>query len=370
MVGGHAIAQQRQHARALDRAQRRRLAGHAGEVGRVLDVGRVAVPGVQVAARHRDGVPLLVAVEDVAVLLAEHVGVQRRAQHLLNLLLARPDVGKIDRLAVGVDAERLVAQVDIDRAGQREGHHQRRRGQVVGPHHRVDPALEVAVAAQHRADHQVVILHGVGDLFGHRAAVADAGGAAVADHVEAQLLQVRQQPGLGQVFGDHARAGRQAGLHIRRHRQPALDRLLRQQAGRHHHRWVRGVGAGGDRGDHRRAVRQRDILAIQRGDGLVAAIQVGAIGRRRLLDLGRVAGLADPAQVAASGHVVGLNLAVEHGLHGRPERLLQVRQRHAILRAARAGHARLDRGQIEFQQRVKDRHRASRRCGTGPVSLE
>src|SRR5262249_60147021 len=65
MVGGHAVAQQRQHARALDRAQRRRLASHASEVRRVLNVGRVAVPGVQVAARHRDGVPLLVAVEDV-----------------------------------------------------------------------------------------------------------------------------------------------------------------------------------------------------------------------------------------------------------------------------------------------------------------
>ena len=37
-------------------------------------------------------------------------------------------------------------------------------------------------------------------------------------------------------------------------RQPALDRLLRQQSRRQHHRWVRGVGAAGDRRDDHRAV--------------------------------------------------------------------------------------------------------------------
>ena len=38
----------------------------------------------------------------------------------------------------------------------------------------MDAALEVAVAAQHRRHHQVVVAHAVGDRLRQRAAVADA----------------------------------------------------------------------------------------------------------------------------------------------------------------------------------------------------
>jgi hypothetical protein len=47
-------------------------------------------------------------------------------------------------------------EVDVHRAGERVGHHQRRRGEVVGAHVRVDAALEVAVARQHRHRDEVV----------------------------------------------------------------------------------------------------------------------------------------------------------------------------------------------------------------------
>ena len=57
-----------------------------------------------------------------------------------------------------------------------------------------------------------------------RAAVADAGGAAVADHVEAERLEVGQQARLAQVLGHHLRAGREAGLDVRRHAQAARRR--------------------------------------------------------------------------------------------------------------------------------------------------
>jgi hypothetical protein len=68
-----------------------------------------------------------------------------------------------DRLAGLVLADRLLVEVDVDAAGQRVGHHQRRRHQVVGAHVGVDAPLEVAVARQHRADHQVALLDGLGD---------------------------------------------------------------------------------------------------------------------------------------------------------------------------------------------------------------
>src|SRR6266540_1364684 len=53
----------------------------------------------------------------------------------------------------------------------------------------VDAPLEVAVAGQH-ADHgEVMLVDGRGDLLRQRAGVADAGGAAVPDQVEAELVQ-------------------------------------------------------------------------------------------------------------------------------------------------------------------------------------
>ena len=57
------------------------------------------------------------------------------------------------------------------------------------PHVGVDAALEVAVARQHRGDGQVALVHGVGHPVEQRARVADAGRAAVADEVEAELLE-------------------------------------------------------------------------------------------------------------------------------------------------------------------------------------
>ena len=95
--------------------------------------------------------------------------------------------------------ERFVLQVDIHRAGQGVGDHQRRRGQVVRPHVGVDPSLEVAVARKHGDRDQVVFLDRLADGRGQGSRIADAGGAAVADQVETKLVE------------DRCRARRRAG---------------------------------------------------------------------------------------------------------------------------------------------------------------
>ena len=110
-----------------------------------------------------------------------------------DLALAGPDVLEVDRLALLVVAQRLVLQVDVHRAGQGVGDDQRGRGQVVGADLGVDPALEVAVAAQDGDGDQVVFVDRLGDLRRQRARVADAGRAAVADQVEAELVEVRRR---------------------------------------------------------------------------------------------------------------------------------------------------------------------------------
>ena len=89
--------------------------------------------------------------------------------------------------------ERLGRQVDRHLARQRVGHDERRRRQVVGAHRLLDATFEVAVAAQDRCHHQILRLDFRRDVVGQRPAVADAGGAAVADQVEAELIEIRSQ---------------------------------------------------------------------------------------------------------------------------------------------------------------------------------
>ena len=102
----------------------------------------------------------------------------------------------------------------------------------------------------------------VGDLLRERPRVADAGRAAVADEVEAELLERLGQPGAVEVFGDDLRAGRQRGLHPRLAAQAARERVAREDPRADHHRRVRGVGAAGDRGDHDVAVVELEGLAV------------------------------------------------------------------------------------------------------------
>ena len=60
----------------------------------------------------------------------------------------------------------------------------------------VDARFKIAVAGKHGGGDDVVFRHRLLDGRGQRAGVADAGGAAVADEVEAELVQIRLQAGL------------------------------------------------------------------------------------------------------------------------------------------------------------------------------
>ena len=189
-------------------------------------------------------------------------------------------------------------EIDVGRAGQRIRDDQRRAGQIVGLHIRVDAAFEIAIAGEHAGDDQVVLLDGLRDRLRQRAAVADARRAAVADRVEADLFQILVEPGLLEVIGHDARAGREARLHMRRHREPLFDRLLGQQAGGDHHARIARVRATRDRGDHDVAVLELELLAVPFDRHAVEAGVGRRRGRRRIggaLRLDLVAAFAFPA---------------------------------------------------------------------------
>ena len=199
---------------------------------------------------------MVVTVEDPAILPLELARGDGAGDRIGDLLAGGPDVGEVDRLALGVRAQRVLREIEGDGARQGVRHAQRRGGKVRGPDLRMDTTFEVAVARQD-GDHRKIP---VGDcrrhLVGQGSRVADAGCAAVADEVEPELLEVGHQPGGVEVVGDHPGPGGHARLYPWLGLQPCLHRLPGQQAGGYHHRRVGCVGATRDRGDDHRAVVQ------------------------------------------------------------------------------------------------------------------
>ncbi len=185
---------------------------------------------------------------------------------------------------------------------------------------RIDPALEIAVAGEHRPGHQVALDDGVGDRLGQRPGIADAGGAAIADEIEAELIEILVEAGILQIVGDHLGARRQRGLHPGLHGEALLHRIARHQPCPQHDAGIGGVGTAGDRGDHHGAVLELVVRAAHRDQALVA--------------------------LAAEG--LGQRLA---------EALRHLRQRHPVLRPLRPGEAGLDRGHVELQGIGEDRIR-------------
>src|SRR5207249_4472744 len=94
--------------------------------------------------------------------------------------------------------------------------------------------------------------------------IADAGGAAIADEVEAQAIKLLLKARRLEIFADHLAAGGEGRLDPWLDLQSGLDGVAGKQAGGHHHAWVGGVGAGGDGGDDDIAMTEVEIGAFDR----------------------------------------------------------------------------------------------------------
>ncbi|GJE04384.1 hypothetical protein GMJLKIPL_6346 [Methylobacterium isbiliense] len=319
VVGGDRVEEQAEDPGADDVGDRRRGLLHAHEVGRVLHVGGAGVPGEGLGRGDLHRLPVLVAAEDVGVARLEQAGRDGLLDEGVHLGRGGPDVLQVDRVPVRVGAERVLGEVDLHRAGERVGHHEGRRGEVVRPHVRIHPALEVAVAREHGGRDDVVVVDRLRDRRGQRPGIADAGGAAEAHEVEAERVEALLQAGLLQVLGDDLAARRERGLHPGLGAQALGHRVAGEQPRPDHHARVRGVGAGGDRRDHHVAVADVEVRAL---DGIA---------------LGDLGGLAELA------------------LHGGGEARLGAIEQHPVLRALRPGERGLHVAEVEFQRVGEDR---------------
>ncbi|MNV39210.1 hypothetical protein D3C71_1307820 [compost metagenome] len=148
MVGGDLVAEETEDARALDVLEAGALFAHADEIGRVLNIGGLVVPGIGLARRNLNGLPVRVTLEHVSILGFVELTGDVFQDEFLDFLGGRPDILEIDGVAVLVVADRLLGQILLDRAGKRIGHDERRRGQIVRLHVRRDAAFEVAVTRE------------------------------------------------------------------------------------------------------------------------------------------------------------------------------------------------------------------------------
>ena len=101
----------------------------------------------------------------------------------------RPDLLEINVLAIRVLPKRLGVQVNVHRPGESKGDDQRRRHQKIGADVLVYASLEVAIARQDAGSHEIIFGDGFLERGMQRARISDAGCAAVADCLKAELVE-------------------------------------------------------------------------------------------------------------------------------------------------------------------------------------
>ncbi len=348
MIGGDRIAQPREYARTLDVCNGGRLLREILEERRLRDVRGVRIPGKPSVAGFGNGeiLPGVGSFVNLAVLLHEHLRLQRLADRVPDLVSGGPDVLEVYRLAAGVMPQRIVDKIDVQTTGYCIRNHQHGRRQIVGPHLRVDPRLEVAVTGQHGRHDQLMLGDGSGYGFRQRPAVAYARGAAVPHHVESQSFQIFSESGRVEVPGYNLRPRRHARLDPRLTLEPPGARLPRHKPRTNHHGRVGGVGAARDcRYDHRSIAHVEPVTVIF---NLCFHHNIGC-GRR--CRGGRLSSLSGPAGgISIRQRALPRSPGGDQVRQHLGERGLEILEQHAILRPSRARKRRFHRGQIQFER--------------------
>ena len=291
VISGDVVRQHRQRAHAL---QRTGAGQRAFPVRRTADVGAHLAPVVQ----RRDFRPgVFMHGEHRNIDLTELLRLDRRLHHRIDFFIARPDVLEADFPAID-HAQHILLDIETDGPGDRVSNHQRRRGEECLFGVRVNAAVEVAVAGEHRGRVQIAVDDLLLDQRIEGAGHAVASGAGKRHDAETELFQLSGQPRFVEVQRHGFRTRRQRGFDPRFARQAEPVGIARQQASGDDVARVAGVGATGDGGDDHRAV----------------------------------------------GHLPRYVIPLAGDAFGR-----QIRYRNAGVRVARAGHVAHHRGQIEGQ---------------------
>src|SRR5216684_4435798 len=124
------------------------------------------------------------------VFLAKHRRVDELRGRGVDLFTARPDIAQVNRVALRITPDRFNVGFEIHRSGERVRNYQRRGCQIIEAHHRINAALEIAIATEDGACDEIAALNRSGNRFRDWSAIADTRGAPVTDQVKAKLFQV------------------------------------------------------------------------------------------------------------------------------------------------------------------------------------
>ena len=234
-------AETRQNAGVLSVPHRLRLHLQPIEIGRISHIGRAEIPFVGFSSRGLHLAPMRTAVENIGVPRLEHLPGHEFIDNPGNFVLVRPDVLEKHRMAFLVMAEGFVCKVRRDRAGERMGDDEGRRGEVIRLHIGADAALEIPIAGEDRRGNNAIVVDGFRDFRRQGTRIADTGRAAETDEIEAELVERFLQPGLGKIFGDHLASRGERGLDPWLHANAFGDGIAGEQSGADQHVRVRGV---------------------------------------------------------------------------------------------------------------------------------
>ena len=161
---------------------------------------------------------------------------------------------QIDVVSFCTLPKRFCCQIDVHTSSQCVGDNERRRREVVRLNLWMNPRFEVPVAGEDRADHKISIVDRTRNRLGERAGIANACRAAVADDVEAKLVEIPVKPGLLVVVGDDLRPWREARFDPRLPFEARFYCLLGQDASPDHDARIRRIRTARNRGDDDRAM--------------------------------------------------------------------------------------------------------------------
>jgi hypothetical protein len=173
-----------------------------------------------------DVVPHRVLSGEIGIHAAESFGAESGLHELANFGHGRPEVAQVNIFAVAVLSERFAGEIDVNAAGQREGDDERRTHEKISLDALMDAGFEVAIAGKNGGGHEVFADDNIFEAWIERAGIADAGGAAIADGLEAELVEIFLQPGVGQIFGDDTRTGASEVLTVGRMLRPISTAFL------------------------------------------------------------------------------------------------------------------------------------------------
>jgi hypothetical protein len=140
----------------------------------------------------------------IRVHLFEDFGIEGRFDEVADLAERGPNVFEENVLSIGVLANGIFGQINIDATGERECDHERRAHEEICFDALMDTGFEIAVARKNAGGNEIVADDDVFDSGIERAGVSDASGAAVTDSLETEFIKIRREAGLVQIFGNNA----------------------------------------------------------------------------------------------------------------------------------------------------------------------